>query len=69
MKLTKYANASIATIELLLVFPAVLFMTALFMRNVQPEQYEPAHSAQQIVNPKFRSILNGSQRHDGTCMN
>jgi hypothetical protein len=24
-------------------------MTALFMRNVQPQQYEPAHAAQQIV--------------------
>ncbi|MFZ0590872.1 MAG: hypothetical protein WAM39_10335 [Bryobacteraceae bacterium] len=46
MKFPKYA---IATVELLLVFPAVLFMTALFARNVQPQQYEPAHSAQQIV--------------------
>ena len=40
---------SIAATELLLIFPAVLFMTALFARNVQPEQFEPAHSAGQIV--------------------
>jgi len=40
---------TIATAEVLLVFPAVLFMAALFMRNVQPTQYEPAHTAQQIV--------------------
>jgi len=40
---------SIAAAELLLIFPAVLFMTALFARNVQPEQFEPAHSAGQIV--------------------
>ncbi|MEO8910170.1 MAG: hypothetical protein ABI408_08085 [Gemmatimonadaceae bacterium] len=35
--------------EVLLIFPASLFMTALFVRNVQPQQYEPAHSAQRIV--------------------
>src|SRR5260370_35544305 len=40
---------TIATTELLLIAPAALFMTALFVRNVQPEQYEPAHTAQQIV--------------------
>ena len=42
-------NRTIAATELLLISPAVLFMTALFVRNVQPEQYEPAHSAQRIV--------------------
>lgn len=41
---------AIATAELLLIFPAALFMTALFVRNVQPLQFEPAHTAQQIVN-------------------
>lgn len=46
MKLPKY---SIATTELLLIFPAALFMTSLFVRNLQPPQYEPAHTAQQIV--------------------
>jgi hypothetical protein len=40
---------TIAATELVLIFPAALFMIALFMRNVQPEQFEPAHSAGQIV--------------------
>ncbi|HTX77131.1 MAG TPA: hypothetical protein VMD29_13060 [Terracidiphilus sp.] len=39
----------IAAAELLLVAPAALFMTALFVRNLQPEQYEPAHTAARIV--------------------
>lgn len=47
MKLTKYGGAAT---EVLLIFPAVLFMTALFVRNLQPQQFEPAHTAQQIVN-------------------
>ena len=38
-----------AAVEVLLVTPAVLFMTALFVRDLQPRQYEPARSAQQIV--------------------
>ena len=46
MRVMKY---TIATTELLLIFPAALFMTALFVRNLQPLQYEPAHTAQQIV--------------------
>lgn len=41
--------SSIAAVELLLIFPAILFMAALFVRNLQPQQYEPAHSADQIV--------------------
>jgi hypothetical protein len=40
---------SVAALELLFVFPAVLFMTALFARSIQPLQYEPAHTAQRIV--------------------
>ena len=40
---------AIAATELILIFPAALFMTALFVRNVQPLQYEPAHTAQRIV--------------------
>ncbi len=40
---------TVAATELLLIFPAALFMTALFVRNLQPRQYEPARSAQQIV--------------------
>ena len=46
MRLTKSA---IAAMELLFIFPAALFMTALFMRNLQPPQYQPAHTAAQIV--------------------
>jgi hypothetical protein len=38
----------IAVSELLLIFPAALFMTALVVRNLRP-QYELAHAAQQIV--------------------
>jgi len=40
---------TIAATELLLVFPAALFMTALFVRNLQPEQFEPAHTARRLV--------------------
>jgi hypothetical protein len=40
---------AIAASELLLISPAVLFMTALFVRELQPLQYEPAHTAQRIV--------------------
>jgi len=39
----------IAGAELLLIFPAILFMTSLFVRNLQPQQYEPARTAQRIV--------------------
>ncbi|MBV9762489.1 MAG: hypothetical protein JO340_18155 [Acidobacteriaceae bacterium] len=37
------------SVELLFISPAVLFMTALFVRNLQPQKYEPARTAQQIV--------------------
>jgi len=30
-------------------FPAILFMTALVVRSLQPQQYEPAHTAERIV--------------------
>ena len=45
----KTIHRSLAALELLLVLPAVLFMTAVFARSVQPLQYEPAHTAQRIV--------------------
>jgi hypothetical protein len=45
----KKLRRSIAAAELLLIFPAALFMTALFVRNLQPLQYEPAHTAELIV--------------------
>src|SRR5260370_4733411 len=40
---------TIAATELILIFPAALFMTALFVRELQPQQFEPAHTAQRIV--------------------
>jgi hypothetical protein len=40
---------AIAIIELLLVFPAALFMTALFARDIQPAPYEPSQSARRLV--------------------
>ena len=40
---------TIATAEWLLVLPAALFMTALFVRNLQPAPYEPAQTARRIV--------------------
>lgn len=39
----------VAGLELLLIFPAALFMAALFMRNVQPLPYEPARTASHVV--------------------
>jgi hypothetical protein len=39
----------LAALEVTLVFPAVLFMSALFARSIQPVQLEPAHTAQRIV--------------------
>ncbi|MGB7439101.1 MAG: hypothetical protein WBR26_25565 [Candidatus Acidiferrum sp.] len=39
----------IAVVELVLIFPAVLFMAALVLRNLQPLQYEAARSVQQLV--------------------
>jgi hypothetical protein len=39
----------LAAAELLLIFPAALFMTALFVRNITPLQLEPAHTAARIV--------------------
>ncbi|MGB2628896.1 MAG: hypothetical protein WAK20_19085 [Candidatus Acidiferrum sp.] len=39
----------IAFLELVLILPAVLFMTALVLRELQPLPYEPARSAQQLV--------------------
>jgi len=39
----------LAATELLLVLPAALFMTALFVRNLQPAPYEPATTARHLV--------------------
>jgi hypothetical protein len=40
---------TVAVVELLLVFPGVLFMTSLFVRNLQPAPYEPAQTARHVV--------------------
>ncbi len=40
---------AIAAAELLLIFPAALFMSSLFVRNWQPLEYEPARTAAHIV--------------------
>ncbi len=45
----KPLRRALAAVELVLIFPAALFMTALFVRNLQPQQFEPAHTAQRIV--------------------
>jgi hypothetical protein len=38
-----------AAAELLLLFPAALFMIALVVRNLQPLQNKPAHTAERLV--------------------
>ena len=45
----KARKPTTAVAQLFLIFPAALFMTSLIIRNFQPLQYEPAHTAQQIV--------------------
>ena len=45
----KTVRPALATLELALIAPATLFLTALFVRNLQPERYEPAHTAVRIV--------------------
>jgi hypothetical protein len=39
----------VAILELFLVFPAALFMTALFVRETQPKPYQPAQAAGDLV--------------------
>jgi hypothetical protein len=45
----KMIQRPLAALELLLVFPSVLFMAALFVRSIQPIRFEPARTAQRIV--------------------
>ena|ERR1700727_591393 len=40
---------TLALLQLLLLFPAALFMASLVVRNIGPVSQEPAHTAQQIV--------------------
>ena len=46
----KTTPRSVAAIEAVLIFPAALFLFALVIRSLQPQQYEPARTAQSIVN-------------------
>ena len=39
----------VAAAEWLLILPAALFMTSLFVRNVQPPGFEPADTARRVV--------------------
>ena len=55
----KTLDRTIAAAELLLISPAALFMAALFVRNLTPQQNEPAHTAQRIV------MLYASSAHVG----
>jgi hypothetical protein len=48
VNMTSFKRA-LAALECLLVFPAALFMTALFVRNLQPAPYEPAETARRVV--------------------
>jgi hypothetical protein len=45
----KMIKRAIAVVEVVLVFPAALFMAALFLRNCQPPPYEPAQLARRLV--------------------
>lgn len=46
----KSINRAIAAVQILLIFPAVLFMAALAERAFQPLQNEPVDLAQRIIN-------------------
>lgn len=43
------AKRTLAAAYLLLMFPAILFMGALVVRELSPLQHEPAHTAHRIV--------------------
>ena len=52
----KTIKPSVAAIELLLIFPAALFMGSLVVRSLEPTKFEPAHTAQRIVDLYASSI-------------
>jgi cytochrome b561 len=52
----KTIRPSVAAAELLLLFPAALFMGSLVVRSLQPTQFEPAHTAQRIVDLYAHSV-------------
>lgn len=43
------ANRTLAAVQLLLIFPATLFMGALVVRQLSPLQQEPAYTAHRII--------------------
>jgi hypothetical protein len=43
------AKRALAAAQLLLMFPAILFMGALVVRQLSPLQHEPAHTAHRII--------------------
>ncbi len=43
------AKRALAAAQMLLMFPAILFMGALVVRQLSPLQHEPAHTAHRIV--------------------
>jgi hypothetical protein len=43
------AKRTLAAAQLLFMFPAILFMGSLVVRQLSPLQHEPAHTAQRIV--------------------
>ena len=43
------ANRTLAAVQLLLIFPATLFMGALLVRQLSPLQQEPAYTAHRII--------------------
>ena len=52
----KTIKPSVAAAELLLLFPAALFMGSLVVRSLQPTQFEPARTAQSIVDWYTHSV-------------
>jgi hypothetical protein len=55
----KTMTRSIAAFEILFVFPAVLFMTSLVVRSIQPTQYEPAKTAARLIDWFSHHLLLG----------
>ena len=46
---SRAATRYVAITELVLIFPAVLFMSALFVQNIQPPPFEPAQTARRVI--------------------
>jgi hypothetical protein len=46
---SRAATRYFAIAEMVLIFPAVLFMSALFVQNLQPPPFEPAQTARRVI--------------------